>query len=297
MDISRIVIIFFVVAVIVMSSVLIGVSVNKKVAQNEYAIVANKYTMELVKVLEQGTYTVKPGDELNYYRSTVQTLNYDEFEGFLHCFSSDGLQIQLDITVQYLYKKDILVPILLKQFGNEKNYVSAFKAIVIDAILTSCANFTSDEYYTSRQNVENLMSETIVRDTNTSQIGIDVSLVQLKNIDFPDQFNQAIAQKQHTAQELQTQLNNRTSQLILANTTLIQAQQSAQQIIIQAHNTENLVIVKANTTSDIIRNQLVQRGDAYANIKTNLGFNSTQFVEYIEADLLRTSNNPLIGLN
>ncbi len=273
----------------------LALSTNKKVAQNQYAVVYNNFDMEVKKIIDQGTYTIDLGDQMKYYTSTIQYLNY-EGQTTIKCFSKDGLEIDIDVSVQYTYRKDSIIPVMWYIFDNEENYISFFNSSVIDTILTSCAEYDSDEYYSSRQTIENRMFDMLISNIANSSIGIDINLLQLRNIDFPDAFSAVISEKQALVQQIQTQLNNRTSQQILANTTLLQSGQIAQQIIIQAKNTEAVTLAQANATAGIIFNQWQQRGDAYFDIVTSLKLNSSGFIAYLESEVIRLSNSPVIGV-
>ncbi len=93
----------------------------------------------------------------------------------------------------------------------------------------------------------------------------------------------------------QTELNKRDSELILANTSYIQAVQTAKQMLIQAENQKNLIIFQANTTTNIIQTEFEQKALAFQSIMMELGLNSTGMIDYLESEILRTSNNTFIG--
>lgn len=276
---------------ILLMIIMLALCVNKKVDQNQYSIFINKYTMDVSGPYDQGTYTIKPGDDMKFYTSTVQYYDND-----INCMSKDGLQIALDISYQYLYQRNSLIPIMLYQFSDEINYLSSFNAIIESAIYKSCAFFDSEEYYTQRQKIEANMSTIVTNAIGNSSIGIDMNIFQIKNIQFPYSFNEAITQKQILIQQVQTQLNKRISQLISTNTTLIQAQQTAKQIKIQADNNVNIIIAQANATANIVNTQWLKRAETYKTIMEKQNINGTQLVSYIESELLRLSNDPTIQL-
>lgn len=280
-----------IIGAILLTIVMLTLCVNKKIDQNQYGVFINKYTMDVSGPFDQGTYTIKPGDSMNFYTSTVQYYDDD-----IYCMSKDGLQIALEISYQYLYQRNSLIPIMLYDFSDEGNYLSGFNAIVESAIYKSCAFFNSEDYYTQRQKIEANMSITVTNAIGNSGIGIDLNIFQIKNIQFPYSFNDAITQKQILIQQVQTQLNKRVSQLISVNTTLIQAQQIAKQIKIQTDNNVNIIIAQANATSNIINTQWLKRASTYKTIMDKQNINSTQLVSYIEYELIRLSSEPTIQL-
>ncbi len=283
-----------IIASIIGSSILIAylaTSTNKKVKQNEFAVVHNKYTTDVKTVLDQGVYSLEFGDELKYYISTVQYANYDN----LKCFSKDGLSVDLDYTVQYSYNKNSIIPVMWYLFDNENNYKNIINNIIQDSILTVCADFNSFEYYTNRQDIETNMHNLLELNINKSDIQINLHLFQLKNIDFPTSYNNIITEKQSIIQMSQTELNKRESELILANTTYIQSVQTAKQMLIETENQKQLILIQANITSNIIQLEFEQKALAYASIMSELGLNSSGIIDYIESEILRNSKNAYIG--
>ncbi len=269
----------------------LATSTNKKVKQNEFAVVYNEYSTKVKDVLDQGVYTIGFGDKMTYYIATVQYINYDNF----NCYSRDGLVINLDMSVQISYNKNSIIPIMWYIFDKEDNYKSILNNVVHESVHTACADFMSYEYYTTRQLVESKMYAQLNENINKTDIKINLHLFQLKNIDFPQSYNNIISEKQSIIQMSQTELNKRDSELILANTSYIQAVQTAKQMLIQAENQKNLIIFQANTTTNIIQTEFEQKALAFQSIMMELGLNSTGMIDYLESEILRTSNNTFIG--
>ena len=270
----------------------LATSVNKKVNQNEFAVVYNEYSTKVKQILDQGVYTIDFADKMKHYIATIQYLNYNNMK----CFSHDGLIMNLDISVQISYNRNSIIPIMWYIFKNETNYKSIIHNVIYDSVLTGCADFYSYDYYTSRQLVENRIYAQLNDYINKSDIQINLHLFQLKNIDFPESYNNIISEKQSIIQMTQTELNKRESELILANTTMIQAIQKAKQIIIEAENQKQLNLFQANTTANIIQTEYEQKALAYESIMKELGLNSTGIIEYLESEILRTSTNMYVGL-
>jgi hypothetical protein len=131
---------------------------------------------------------------------------------------------------------------------------------------------------------------------NRTDININLHLFQLRNIDFPSSYNNIISEKQSVIQMSQTEMNKRQSELILANTTYIQAVQTAKQLLIQADNQKQLTLFQANTTANIIQTDYEQRAISYEYIMTQLNLNATGMIDYLESEIIRTSGNMYVGL-
>lgn len=281
---------FIVITGILISIAYVATYVNKNVAQNEYGVVFNGYTMDIKKeVLDQGKYALKFGEYMKTYPATIQYASFEN-DNRIVCFTSDGMNVMIDIVVQYAYDKTKLIPVMLYDFDNEENYIAYYRANLHASIFASCANFNSDDYYTFRQAVEDNMFKNVIENINSSGIGINVILLQLTNVDFPSEFDEAIEKKQIEIAQLQIQKNNRTSLLIAANTTFIQGQQQAQRIMNQADNTVKIVMARANSVSNVIKNRYYALGDAFAETMINLQLNSTEFLNYLQTEVMRTAN-------
>lgn len=273
--------------------VLLILTVNKKVEQDEFAVFINSFTTDVSDVYTQGTYTLAVGDEITTFKRTYQHLDFDD----LPCMSYDQLELAVTISLQYKYTQDHVVPTILKKFDNEDNFKGFFVDKIVSNIITVCGNYSAEDYYSKRGTIEVEMYDTVVADINASDVGLEIIFLQLKNIDFPKKFAEAITKKQLAQQEAVTQLNNRTSQMIVANTALIAAQQQAQIIVINANNTANINIKQALNEELIIMNQWAQRTLGFNVTITNLNLSPRQFVKYLEYDLLRSTQSPIIRLS
>lgn len=266
-----------------------GYGLNKKVYQNEYAVVENSYSMKLRGPLEQGTYNdLTIGDTMVKYRSTIQFIEYGEPTQFISCITRDGLIIRIEVNVQLQFDKNEIIPVVMYLFGTGDVYMDFVNKTIYGLLYADCAKFNANDYYSMRNIIEDVMYRSVTEQYNNKTSGITIYNVQLKNILFPQEFVDIIAAKQHLVQELQTQNNIRTSKLIEANSTLIQAQQQALITTIQAYNTANLTGVNANATVNNIHTKYQKMADYFGNVQTQFGFNVTGLIQYIYVQYAKT---------
>jgi len=211
--------------------------------------------------------------------------------------SKDQLILDLTIALQYQYKQDHIIPTIMMKFSDEANFKSFFHDKIMTSIIAVCGNFTAEQYYQERGPIETTIFNKVVSNIDIADIGLDIVFLQLKNIDFPSDFADAITKKQLEQQEAVTQLNNRTSLMIDTNSTLIASKQLGATTIIFANNTALINIKQALIDKEIIVNQWLQRGLAYNATKHNLDLNDTRFVKFLEYDLLRTSVTPVVSIS
>lgn len=284
--------IIFILGTVLLMIVLLSLCVNQKVEQDEYAVFINGFTTDVRGVFTQGTYTSDVGDTIVRFKRTFQLLEYDPLE----CMSYDQLILSLTISLQFQYAESAIMPIILMQFDTEDNFKNFLIGKIADSIISTCGNYTAEDYYSIRGSIETTMYNSVISQVNMLNIGLDIIFLQLKNIDFPDDFATAITTKQLIEQQTVTQLNSRTSQLITANTTYLSSLQTANIILISANNTAEINIQQAHINEQIIINQWAQRAIAYNSIKQNLGLNASSLINYLEYEIIRNGNAPVVNI-
>lgn len=88
-------------------------------------------------------YTLQVGDTFIKFKRILQFLPLDN----MICLSSDRIVLNLSLAVQYSYTKDDIMPVVLRQFGGEDEYLSYVVDTVKGSIVSTCGNFTAEDYY------------------------------------------------------------------------------------------------------------------------------------------------------
>lgn len=281
------------VAVFLLTVVLLGVSVNQAVAQDEYGVVYHNFTKAFGPTYVQGTYALDVGEKLFKFKRTLQDVKVSQVD----CISKDGLKLTLHVAAQYQYIPDALIPIVLKSFDTDANYNSFLGNIVTNIVLRQCGLFTTQQYYTARGLVFGSMYDALVNEINNStDFAATIEFFQLLNIAFPDDYQSVITEKQHLVQTETTTLNIRTTQLIDANTTLLQNRIQANVILINAANQVAIITNQANASYGVVLSQWRQRLSTLRAIVDNLKLNHTQLLDYLSSELVRQSTGAVLGL-
>jgi len=283
---------FFSIFIFLLTIVLISVTVNKRVEQDEFGVIYNQYSRNFGAIREQGVYTVNVGDDFIKFKRTLKDVDIDQ----INCITKDKIVISLTISAQYQYNQNDLIPIVLQQFDNAVTFELFLDNIVSNIILRQCGLYNAENYYTDRGNIYNNMYDALLFEINNNTFGSTIEFFQLKNIDFPDSFALAITTKQLTIQNKITTLNDRATQLINANTTLMQSQRYADVAIINATTKSNININQADISYNITLNQWIQRANTLNTIKTNLALNNTQLLDYLKSEIIRISDAPVLSV-
>ena len=264
----------------------------KDVEQTEYAVGYDNYTMKFTEIYTQGRYVTKVGEYLIKLPRTLQ-----EYKSELTCLTKDKVLIKLDVAMQYQYDKKELIRIVLRQFNGEKKYNTFIKNRVTSSILDTCLKYNAEEYYTIRGMIDISIYNELIKVINDDQIGSKVEFFQLVNIGFPQKFSDAITKKQTIQQEALTATNDRQSILTNARTKLYEAQRKASIILINANNTAFINLNKAYADASAQEELWNKRAYAYNYTAHILKLNSTQIINYIEADNVKKSSILITSVN
>ena len=284
---------FVLLTVVVLACTLMGVSVAQPVAQDEVAISYNNFTKNFGTIYYQGAYTLDVGDRFIKFKRTLQDVSVSQVQ----CISYDNIMLTLTISAQYQYVPELLIPTVLSQFGSDAHYKAFLNNIVTNVILRQCGLFTTANYYENRGQIYNSMYDALISEFNNStDMAVTIEFFQLINIAFPSDYQGIVQQKQLLIQTEITSLNNRTTQLINANTTLLQNEFSANVQIINAENQVAIIMNQANASYATVLNQWRQRMLTYLAIVNNLQLNQSQFLDYLSAEVVRQSTGSVISV-
>jgi regulator of protease activity HflC (stomatin/prohibitin superfamily) len=277
---------------LVLSITLLAICVNIKVDQSQVGVTINFFTSEISDPKEQGTYTILPGDTMVRFPRIYQQQNY-----YIAALTNDGIIVGLNISYQQMYNVSEIVPVILKQYDNETFYLNVLSNVLWPAIMFEAAKYVTDDFYNNRSIIENAMYQSYVSYIANTSMGIDIKSLQLVHIDFPEEYNNILSQKQIQTQNITTNLNMREGLLVQADTDLKVANQQAEIISINANNTANVNIATADTNYQIALTKWDQISKGLETVLNSFNNNYTQFFNYLEYSILGNSNSPIINFN
>jgi regulator of protease activity HflC (stomatin/prohibitin superfamily) len=291
-DIRGCAIFVFLLGGIVTFITLMALYISYPVEQSEYAVGYDTYNMEFTKIYEQGKYPIRVGEEMIIIERTLQDFNQD-----LTCMTKDKILIELKFSLQYQYNRDDLIDKILMEFSSVSNFNGFLFDRMISSIVNSCLAYNAEEYYTERSSIDRYVYNQLIIDINEYNLGANVGFFQLINIQFPIQISNAIDEKQNIEQEALTAKNERATKLTEANTKKLEMERQADIQIINANTVANVTLNQAMSNSQIQQVLWENRAYTYAHADEVLGLNSTELVEYVQADLISKSDNLLTNLN
>jgi len=266
---------------------------------DEYGIKYNKVSrkVDTSNIYTEGRIYVQPGETMFRYQRRFVTVDFNEDENAVDCISIDGIYINLLLTFQYQIIRDELFDILFEwgQMGDYDNYITLLSR---ESIRQTCSYFTVNDFASARGTVEQQMQANLASDFNSSRAHAVGGLLQLKNVEYPSDYNNAILARQQAEQDLVNAVNERPNLLVQANTTLNVANYTAYQQIINAQAQAQAILQLANADAQAINQTWVQRANAYKEVMVALNMNATEFVNvYFKSYILEQMNAPIISFN
>jgi len=266
-------------------------SFNKQVGQNEYGVWIDYYDGSISSVHSQGAYTIPLGSTMYRFQRVLQDSGISSIE----CLTADGVSAQLDITIQYQYSQDEIIDTILLQFDTDDKFQGMLRALLTSAVQDACGQYTALEYQTERASVDEAMQNGCMNKLANASLLSDV-LVQLKNVNLPQEYSDLVELKQSTDQSQTTALNQRAVSLTQANTTLLNAQLQAQIPIIDANQLATINLLNAYAQSNFTYQQWVERTLGLVSIKMANNLNTSGLLSYMRSQIIQNSNGALLNL-
>lgn len=256
------------------------------VAQDEWALNYGKVTRHVRgDILGPGRYTLQPDSYLITYKNTFR-----QWDLIFDCWTSDGLDITLDVAIQTRYVEKELYDILF-EFGDEDAFSIYVDHVLKKVMRETCSNYTSFDYYNRRGIIQSDMLYKL--DNQLPKLGTHITTggyLQLRNIQLPTIFNQAILDKRSAEQDISVAINQRAQQIIIANTALSQAINQGLVVTNNAKLQADAVLFDAQQQALAITAKYQQRLAVYTIAMNNLKMNATEYVKDILVNKLLDSN-------
>ena len=249
---------------------------------DEYGIDYNTITRKVdrSKVYESGLYWLGFGHKFIKFPKILQTVEFspdsDATAGPLISRTQDGLAVTLEISFQYKLIKSELQD-LYAEFN--EYYEDTFVRIARDVLRDVTGNYTAISFFNNRTVVGNAMQDEL--GAQFEEVHATVEFLQLRKVDLPDAFENAIEQAEVARQEIQTALFEQQAALIRAQTAILEAQAQANITIIEANASATAFLIQIEAQAKAVNITLTAERLAYYALAQELGLNSTELLAYL----------------
>ena len=240
-------------AIVIIFAVIFGLIMVRSVGVGHAMILVDPLTKSTSEPILGPTYVIKAPwvTAVDIYYAT------SSYESTIPCFSSDQLEMQIDILVRWSLDPGMIRD-LYSNYPMLNYKESAIRSIMEETIRLVTKNFTALETIEFRQVVTSQIEAAVIQEIH-EEPSLANALTRfefdLKNIGYPDKYTSAIEDKL-VAEQQQIQADfERERILVLANAT-------AQQIIIEATGDAEAKVIEANATREAIELVLASVGQS-----------------------------------
>jgi regulator of protease activity HflC (stomatin/prohibitin superfamily) len=233
----------FALIAILLTSILFGITMVISVDVGHAVLLVDPLTKSTSEPIVGPTYVVKAPwvTAVDVYYAT------DSFEDTIACFSSDQLEMQIQILVRWSLDPGKLRS-LYQNYPRLNYKQSAIESIMAETIRLVTKNFTALQTIEFRDVVRNNVESSVLQEI-TKEPSLGGALVQfefdLRNIGYPAKYTSAIEDKLVAEQQKIQADFERQRILVLANAT-------AQEAIIKASGEAEAKVIEANATKQAI---------------------------------------------
>jgi regulator of protease activity HflC (stomatin/prohibitin superfamily) len=207
------------------------------IGYNEYGLNQNWMNQQIENtVYEKGLYHIGIFNHFIKFPKTVQTIEFfdnlgnpGDILGPLNSRTRDGLLIHIQLAFQYRLQKDTI----LNLYGTfalayEDRFIGQARTTLRDV----ASYYNAIDFFTNRTIIGTDMQ--FILETDLNEMFADVIYFQMREIDLPDEFEDALKQVQIAQQQYQIALYEQEAAIVRAQTEIIEAQADANITILTA---------------------------------------------------------------
>mmetsp|Transcript_43738 Transcript_43738/g.81616 ORF Transcript_43738/g.81616 Transcript_43738/m.81616 type:complete len:325 (+) Transcript_43738:62-1036(+) len=221
----------------------------------------------------QAMYFVADGRGVN--SDNVPYLFSPMTRGPIRARSADGLEMLVSVSFQWRLRPDALEG--LYNILGETMYRDEFVRFARAAIIESCALYTADQYFTERTTITAKMLEVLQTNFDKPDLGLNMEItgLQLREVDLPDDYDGEIENTQEQMQEVEVAAAERQEQIIIKEAEKLVATEQVKELLRAASGFARTVELQNQAT--ITQLKLIQQKQAQANVEILQQFaNDTQ---------------------
>ena len=213
------------------------------------------------------------------------------------CVSKDGLVVKTAVSFQYTVDKSRLLEAVAEYRDFEK-FNEMVKAAGVSAVHHGCGEFAVQAFQGKRSEVQARMLEffrlKIEGNATTGAKGLYSRAVdlQLRNIQLPPAYAQAVSSKQSAEEDIELAKNQRTQSLTAANTALLTARQEAERELDGARNSAQIRRTEAEFRANATLLEYATESETYKSIKEDLKLTNEGFLAYIGNRAIEAAEKP-----
>ena len=247
-------------------------------------------------VKENGLYFIGIGHSFIKFLKTVQTIEFSNIktanQGSIQSRTSDGLEVTLEISFQYILQKDQIYK-LYSKYGKYYNYI--FQNIAVHTLTEEATKYTAYNFFMDRGKIKDDFQfelDKIFQKLCYSNI----KFLQLRSVDLPTLFEASIQESEVKKQDIQ-KAKAEQNKIIIEVDTKIKAAEFQKDVIINKAEGEAEAIYKQNKADveSLMKMQETQVG-VYKALKKTLNLSNEKLLNLMKSKLIKGYNGDDNGL-
>ena len=238
-------------------------------------------------VKENGLYFIGIGHSFIKFPKTVQTIEFSEEKtanrGPIESRTSDGLEVTLEISFQYILQPDKLYD-LYNTYGPK--YDNVFQNIAINILTEEATKYTAYNFFMDRGKIkDDFQYELNLRfDKNCFS---NIQFLQLRSVNLPNLFEQSIQESEVKKQDIQ-KAQAEQNKVKIEIDTKIKAAEYQKNVIINKAEGEAQAIIKQNEAyvEALLRTQNTQT-NAFKNLKDTLQLTNENLLDFMKTKIIK----------
>lgn len=208
----------------------------------------------------------------------------------INCRTKDGLKLQLEVSFQYRVIKDHIYQ-LYTTYGNEMKNI--LLRVAIDSISDTATNYSSQDFFTVRDEIALKMHEDLEYRLS-SDLFTKVVFFQLRSIDLPNDYEDAIQFTEVTKQSILLAEAQRKKNQVVLDTQIQQAAIAKQITTNHTQGSAEALILKAQAQGTTFQNVTQGQAQAYQQLKSSLGLSNPELIQYLQLSMIQNTNGNIV---
>lgn len=181
----------------------------------------------------------------------------------IKCRTSDGLELDLEASLQYRVAKDKLFEIYTT-YGDEEKEI--LKRVVIDIISDSSTKYSSNQFFQQRSEIQAQMEKDLKEKVLDATFH-EVIFFQLRSLSLPDAFEREIQTTEVRGQDINTASSETVRERVKFVTKVEVAQLAVQATLEEAYGIANKTIYEAKAIEDTVKTVVAKQSASFAVMK------------------------------
>lgn len=243
------------------------------------------------QIKENGLYYIGVGHSFIKFPKTVQTiefsLNKNANQGPIQSRTSDGLEVTLEISFQYILQPDKIYT-LYNKYGN--NYNKVFQNIAVHILTEEATKYTAYNFFMDRGKIKDDFQLELDKKFNEICYAT-IQFLQLRSVDLPNLFEESIQESEVKKQDIE-KAKAEQNKVKIEMDTKIKAAEFQKNVVINVAEGEAEAIFKQNQADveSLVKTQETQIM-VYKNLKNTLGLDNKKLLELIKSKMIKDYSN------